>query len=105
MIRNAIKSDINAISSLLKEINALHIQLAPERYKFSTEEVNCAINSYFDQDTKFIFVAEENSQLVGAAFLSIKTEHRDSPLKTLFAPFWILLLWLQAASVMESEGI
>jgi N-acetylglutamate synthase-like GNAT family acetyltransferase len=88
MIREAIKNDINAISSLLKELNALHIQLAPERYKFSAEEVNCAfINGYFDQDTKFIFVAEENSHVAGVAFLSVKTEHRDSPSKNTICAF------------------
>jgi predicted N-acetyltransferase YhbS len=82
MIRNATKNDINSISLLLKETNLLHVQLAPERYKFSTEEVNCAfINEYFCEDTKFIFVAEEDSQVVGAVFLSIRTENRDTPSK------------------------
>jgi ribosomal protein S18 acetylase RimI-like enzyme len=82
MIRKAIKNDINAISSLLRESNVLHIQLAPDRYKFSSEEINYAfINGYFGEDMKFIFIAEENSQVVGAAFLSIRTEHRDTPSK------------------------
>jgi diamine N-acetyltransferase len=88
MIRKATKNDVNAISLLLRETNALHIQLAPDRYKFSTEEVNYAfINGYFDQDSKSIFLAEKDSQIVGAAFLSIKTEHRDSPSKNSVCAF------------------
>lgn len=103
LIRKATKNDINAISLLLRETNDLHIQLAPERYKFSTEEVNRAfIDSYFDQDAKFIFVAEENSHMVGAAFLSIKTEHRDSPSKNTICAFLDTII---VASSSKRNGI
>jgi ribosomal protein S18 acetylase RimI-like enzyme len=71
-IRNAIRSDIPALSSLNHEIQTLHQAWRPDVFKLPDEEaLQASFSIYFDNPKVLILLAEEGAQLIAYAICEL----------------------------------
>lgn len=81
MIRKANKEDINALNELLYQVHKVHSDVRPDLFKagekkYNDEELFIILND----DTKPIFVYEENNIILGYAFCVIIDHKNDHSL-------------------------
>lgn len=82
MIRRAENRDIPKIEDLLRQVNLVHYNGRPDLFKKGTKYSDSQLSEMIGDDTRPIFVAEdENGQVMGYAFC-IFEQHTDNTILT-----------------------
>lgn len=87
MIRRAEKRDIGGLMELLRQVNAVHHNLRPDLFKPNTKYDDQALAVVLSDDSKPIFVYDNEGKILGHAFCQVSevSNHRLlTDIKTLY---------------------